>query len=161
MKTLILTLALCAPAQAVDFILTFPVTVIRHPVRELRQHPARARRVLGVLAASADIGDMVSTFQTVCRPPVSLNACLPSQYAHETNTLFAPNGVLLAKRFTLFKLAVAAGLTGGEEIPHVFHFRSLSAWDRAEGIADIGAFVLFGAYTVNNGVVYATTHAQK
>lgn len=159
MKKLILALlAITASAPAADF---FPLRALIHPIRVARENPAGARRVWGVAAAVGNLADMVSTHQTVCAPPLTLNVCVPSIYAHEANPIFAPQGLLLAKRFDSVKLGLAFGFTAAEELPRLFHLRNADQIDRTLLGLNIGSAGLFGGVAISNGVTYYRSHAIR
>lgn len=161
-RTILVALVVSLSAHAgVTVSLSFPVHAILHPVQSLQDNPAGTRRVWGAVAASANFGDMVSTHVTVCRPPLALYQCFPSQYAHEANPAFAPNGVLLAQRFDNTKLGIGLAFLVLEEIPHIAKFKNVDQWDANLTIVNIVGGAMFTGLTANNAVVYATTHAQK
>lgn len=159
MKTLALALlALSGSAPAAEF---FPLRALIHPIRVARENPAGARRVWGVAAALANLADMVTTHQTVCAPPVTLNVCAPSVYAREANPIFAPNGLLLAKRFDSVKLGLAFGFTAAEELPRLFRLRNADQIDRTLLGLNIGSTGLFGGVAIGNSVTYYRSHAIR
>lgn len=151
-------LALATSAAAANF---FPLRALIHPIRVARENPAGARRVWGVAAGLANLADMVSTHQTVCAPPVTLNVCVPSIYAHEANPIFAPNGLLLARRFDATKLGLAFGFVAAEELPHVFRMKSAARIDAALLGVNIGSTGLFGGVAISNGLTYYRSHAVR
>lgn len=139
----------------------FPVSALWHPLRVSRDNVTGARRVWGAMAGVANIADMVSTHQTVCQPPFALNVCFPSQFAHEGNSLFAKDGVLLVERFDAFKLGITLGFVAGEELPHIFRMKSAEKIDTALLGINIGGSGVFGSVAISNGITYYKSHALR
>lgn len=112
----------------------------------------KIRRITGLIAAGADLGDMFSTHRAVCGGPFVLNTCAPGGVGHELNPLFAPHGYLEAVRFDSFKIGLALGFTVGEEIPRLFT-KDTRAFDRPFTLINVGAAAVFGGLAINNTIV--------